>query len=115
MLACTARRREPGRIDDDEIVGRVRFLHRPARVAPDEQKRARAVLDDFFDSWSRKNPERYGDFSPRPDPGRPLMIAAGRIWGDGEDTIPRPTPSSMRSVDAECEARLLNAYLGQET
>jgi hypothetical protein len=43
------------------------------------------------------------------------MIAAGRIWGDGEDPIPRPTPSSMRSVDAECEARLLSAYFDQET
>lgn len=91
------------------------ILSRVAHVAPDEQERARAILDDFFESWSRKNPERYGDFSPHPDPGRPLMIAAGRIWGDGEDPIPRPTPSSMRSVDAECEARLLSAYFDQET
>ena len=91
------------------------ILSRVAHVAPDEQERARSVLDDFFDSWARKNPERYGDFFPHPDPGRPLMIAAGRIWGDGEDTIPRQTPSSMRSVDAECEARLLNAYFDQGT
>ena len=90
------------------------ILSRVARVAPDEQERARAVLDDFFDDWSRKNPERYGDFSPHPDPGRPLMISAGRIWGDGEDPIPRATPSSMRSVDVECEARLLNTYTDQE-
>jgi hypothetical protein len=86
-------------------------MRRVRAVAEDEVERASAVLQDFFDDWDRKNPERYGNFSPSPDPGRPLMIPAGKVWGDGEDPIPKATPSSMRSVDAESAARLLNMYV----
>ena len=56
---------------------------------------------------------RYGALSPFPEPGRPLMILAGRLWGDGGDPIPRATPSSMRSVDAESSARLLSDYIAE--
>lgn len=87
------------------------ILRRVRLVAPEEIDRAEQVLEEFFVDWDRKNPERYGDFLPFPDPSRPLMIPAGKIWGDGEDPIPKPTPSSMRSVDAESAARVLNAYI----
>ena len=86
-------------------------LRRVRAVALDEEQRAQSVLQDFFDDWSRKNPERYGSLSPFPEAGRPLLVLAGKLWGDGEDPIPRPTPSSMRSVDAESGARLLSDYL----
>lgn len=88
-------------------------LRRVRSVAPHELERAQSVLDGFFDDWARKNPERYGALSQHPDPGRPLMILAGRLWGDGEDPIPKATPSSMRSVDAESSARLLNDYIAE--
>jgi hypothetical protein len=87
------------------------IMRRVEAVASAETERASEVLREFFDDWDRKNPERYGDFSPHPDSGRPLMIVAGKTWGDGEDPIPRSTPSSMRSVDAESAARVLSAYL----
>ena len=91
-----------------EIISR-----RVVRVAGEELGRATAVLERFFADWARKQPERYGDFAPVPPEMRPLMIPAGRIWGDGEDPIPRPTPSSMRNVDAESEARLVNAITSE--
>lgn len=88
-------------------------LRRVERVAKHECERAEVVLAKFFDDWRRKQPERYGDFSPTPADSRPLMVPAGRIWGDSEDPIPKPTPSSMRNVDAESEARVIHAYLDE--
>ena len=87
---------------------------RVEQVAVDELGRTDAVLKRFFEDWRRKQPERYGDFSPVPPDTRPLMIPAGRIWGAGDDPIPRATPSSMRSVDAESEARVVNSFISED-
>jgi len=86
-------------------------LRRVEQVASHERGRAEAVLNKFFDDWHRLQPTRYGDFSPVPADSRPLMVPAGRIWGDRDDPIPKSTPSSMRNVDAESEARIIRVPL----
>ena len=83
-------------------------LDRVRRVAPDEADRTTRVLERFFEDWLSREPHRYGGFTE--DEAVPLMIPAGKTWGDGEDAIPRSTPTSMRNVDAESEARLVGAY-----
>lgn len=104
-------REAPGLGPPEALRGRVRdiILDRVARVAPDEAVRTSLVLDRFLDAWSAKRPPRYGGFGPKGE-GRPLMIPAGRVWGDGEDPIPKATPSSMRSVDGESGARVLSHF-----
>lgn len=103
-------REQPGTGPSEAIQKRVREVirRRLDRVAPSEVQRAEIVLSRFFTDWLNKRPERYGGFSP--DQARPLMTPAGRVWGDKDDPIPKPTPSSMRNVDAESEARLLSDY-----
>jgi hypothetical protein len=81
------------------------ILDRVTAIAPEEVERARAILTRFFDDWERRKPQFYGDLTGNsPDP---------LIWPAGKPVRPdlvhlgdalRPTPSSMRNVDAECEA-----------
>jgi len=85
------------------------------RVAPEEATRTRAVLDRFFEDWLRMQPGRYGDFAPHPPDIRPLMIPAGRMWRERDDAIPRSTPSSMRNVDAESDARVIQSFSSEGT
>ena len=117
LIRCwdTSMRDRPGSGPPPALERRIRDLigQRVARIAPSELGRAGAVLDRFFNDWRRKQPERYGDFSPVPLDSRPLMIPAGRIWKDGDEPIPRATPSSMRSVDAESEARIIHALMSE--
>jgi hypothetical protein len=78
---------------------------RVAAIAPEEVGRATDILNRFLDDWERRRPQFYGDMSGNsPDP---------LIWPAGKPIRPdlvhlaellRFTPSSMRNVDAECEA-----------
>jgi hypothetical protein len=107
-------RDKPGNGPDPALRERIReiILKRAERVSPAELDRTTEVLDCFFDDWDARQPNRYGGFLS--EDGLPLMIPAGQVWHDREDVIPRPTPTSMRSVDAESEARVTRAY-GPET
>ena len=79
-------------------------------IDPEEWDGTEALIDAIFDRWKIAPPARYGGFG-RLDEETPLMYPAGGqrhpLWG-GQ---PYPTPSSMRNVDADCEARpLSNGY-----
>jgi len=81
------------------------IIDRVAAIAPEEVGRATDILNRFLDDWERRRPQFYGDMSGNsPDP---------LIWPAGKPVRPdlvhladslRSTPSSMRNVDAECEA-----------
>jgi hypothetical protein len=108
-------RATPERGISDETRSRVReiILERIAIVAPDELSRATTVIDTFFEDWNRIRPNRYGDFSGLAE-GEPLMWPAGKplppTLAIFSHSI-RQTPSSMRNVDAECEARPIKDYI----
>ena len=74
--------------------------HAPALAA-----KCRALLRH----WDAVRPGTWGRFGRPPDT-RPLMYPAGTDapadWNDSA----WPTPASMRSVDVECLARVVNAY-----
>ena len=66
-------------------------------------------FDELVDRWRRVLPPIYGNFGP-PGPNIPLMYPAGTM--PLEEWIGRswPTPSSMRNVDAGCEAETIRQY-----
>jgi hypothetical protein len=103
-------RDRPGEGPDAALRQRIRgvILDRTEAVAGDEVERTAAVLDRFLDDWSARQPRHYGGFHD--EDGLPLMRPAGRPWPDPDDEIPRATPTSMRSVDAESEARVAGGY-----
>lgn len=78
-------------------------------IAPDEEASVMAKLKLRLDQWNAWKPAEYGDFSKTPD-HPPLMHPAGRTelaqWG-GRSWA---TMSSLRNVDASCEADLTAQY-----
>ncbi len=78
-------------------------------IAPDEEASVMAKLKLRLDQWSAWKPAEYGDFSRTPE-HPPLMHPAGRTelaqWG-GRSWA---TMSSLRNVDASCEADLTAQY-----
>ena len=78
-------------------------------IAPDEEASVLGKLKHRLDQWKAWNPAEYGGFSKTPE-HPPLMHPAGRTelaqWG-GRSWA---TMSSLRNVDASCEADLTAEY-----
>lgn len=90
-------------------------MSRVALVDPAETGRAQATLDRFLDDWNRRKPQDYGSMARIPDD--PLMFAAGRNLPPHLNHLAgfiRPTATSMRSVDADCEAIPIPMYLAED-
>ena len=78
-------------------------------IAPDEEPRVMKRLQQRLNEWRAWNPAEYGGFGKTPeDP--PLMHPAGSAeparWGSRSWS----TMSSLRNVDASCEADLTTEY-----
>jgi hypothetical protein len=98
----------------NEICGIIR--NRIRRVSPSEETRGMTILQEFLNDWTRVRPNLYGNFMDQTDE-ETLLWPAGRPFPPGRigNTISRPTASSMRSVDAECEAFLIRNYQEAES
>lgn len=99
----------PPGVDVAEKVKEV-IQRRVMLIDPEEWAGTEALIDQIFDRWEIAPPARYGGFG-RLDEETPLMYPAGGQQHPLWDGQPYPTPSSMRNVDADCEARpLSNGY-----
>lgn len=105
------RERPSGPSPRRELLQRIRdvILKRVEKVDCDELDRTQEELDSFIEDWERSPHNKYGDFAP-PTEDVPLMYPAGTqpllAWLDRAI----PTPSSMRNVDATCDAQMIVAY-----
>jgi hypothetical protein len=88
----------------DEIV------HRVKQVDPKEEARVVAQINALYKEWDRLPPDVWGGFSPTDDQV-PFMYPAGTNAADSWDQRSLQTPSSMRNVDANCDARVISDYL----
>lgn len=87
----------------DEILGRVRT------VEPDEVSRVSGVMDRIFSEWHRLPPDVWGGFTP-PTDQVPFMYPTGFHAHEFWDQRAYATPSSMRNVDASCNANVISMY-----
>ncbi|WP_295550092.1 helicase-related protein [Limnohabitans sp. Rim8] len=78
-------------------------------VAPDEEMSVMDRLRLRLDQWKAWNPAEYGDFARSPE-HPPLMHPAGRTELAQWDGRSWATMSSLRNVDASCEADLTMQY-----
>lgn len=108
----SAERQSPSNpVPRDGLLQRIRnaILERVEKVDPDELDLTRKELDNFIGDWKRSPQTIYGSFAP-PTGDVPLMYPAGSQplpeWLDRAI----PTPSSMRNVDATCDAQMITAY-----
>jgi hypothetical protein len=96
---------------DSILAERIRstILERVAGADFGELAETDAMINEILAAWTSYPPSKYGDFSP-PTEECPLMYPAGAqqhpLWNDR----PFATPTSMRNVDATCDAKLLTTY-----
>ena len=101
-------RTDPRNPPDDVLLAKIRrtIRKRVRAVDPDEWKRTEAAFDAIVAKWKTTGPSRYGGFEKvRQD--APLMYPVGTPQHPDWEGRAFPTPSSMRSVDADCQARVL--------
>lgn len=96
---------------DDELVELIKsiLIDRVSRI---DAQQAEAVLDRFdyvISEWKRVPPSKYGGFAP-PDPEEPLMYPSGSERHPRWSIRPLPTPTSMRNVDATCDAQVISSF-----
>lgn len=111
---------DPPKLPDDALYEKVRRIieNRVNDVDSDELDATMAAMETFMQEWEDWNPRKW---EPKRNPdwsysdSVPLMYAAGshpnEAWGEqGVET-----PTSMRNVDASCEAEVLpNRYVAKE-
>ena len=111
---------DPPKLPDDELFEHVCSIieNRVETIDKDELEATRTQMKDFLECWQDWNPRKWEPKLNRDwsyaDP-LPLMYTAGSqpnaAWGEQG----KETPTSMRSVDASCEAEVLpNRYTAKE-
>lgn len=83
--------------------------NRIKEIEPDEAELSLKLLNEKILEWGRYLPSKYGNFAP-PTEELPLMYPAGKSPLDEWEDKSWPTPSSMRNVDASCEAKVIGNY-----
>lgn len=102
----------PQPFPNEEVVKQLREIIR-RRVFGVDKNEAELTLKLFaerLEEWERLSPSRYGDFFYN-DSEAPLLYPAGRKPQEEWENRSWATPSSMRSVDADCEANVIANYL----
>ena len=85
------------------------ILERVEAVEPEERERVQQLLETLLNEWGRLPANVYGSFFP--EAGRvPLMYPSGMHPDPSWDGRALPTPTSMRNVDANCQASVLSMY-----
>lgn len=94
-----------------DIVDRIRkaIFARVRAVDEEEAAAAEEMFEEIVGRWERVQPAIYGHFGPPPEE-TPLMFPSGTqpraLWGDRS----KATPSSMRNVDAGCDAEVIMQF-----
>jgi hypothetical protein len=98
-------------LPDDELSELIRrvITERVRGVDPEQEQATLERLSYIVGEWKRVPPSKYGDFSP-PDSEEPLMYPSGSERHPAWSVRPLPTPSSMRNVDATCDADVLSTF-----
>jgi hypothetical protein len=95
----------------DALVKKIRdiLMDRVALVDAPETNSTEEMIDEIVADWRLVPPPKYGHFGPPPDE-TPLMYPSGsqkRVeWADRA----LATPSSMRNVDAGCDAAVISEF-----
>lgn len=94
-----------------DLIARVReaVFARVRAVDEEEAAAAEEMFEEIVARWARVQPSIYGHFGSPPEE-TPLMFPSGSqprpLWGDRS----KATPSSMRNVDAGCDAEVLMQF-----
>ena len=107
-------RDRPSQPPNSTLVQRIKATIRERVMSVDKSEwgGTNALIDEVVGKWSVAPPPRYGSFGP-PQEEMPLMYPAGGQQHPDWNEWPYATPSSMRTVDADCAARPLVSGYGE--
>ena len=100
--------KNPPRVPSPQTVERVKAIisERISSIDSEELEETLSHIDAIIEKWKLWEPQKYQDFTTGSE--LPLMFPAGskrnESWGEERGF---PTPTSMRSVDALCEAYII--------
>ncbi len=108
-------RASPQPLPSPELLDNIRGIisDRTANIDPDELELTLKLLEERIDEWFRYLPPKYGGFYMQSGE-LPLMYPAGTSPLEEWDMKSWPTPTSMRNVDASCDARVISRYSARE-
>ncbi len=89
------------------------LMARVQAVDPEEAQRFQAVFDQRAGEWKRWERTKWGSFGA-PGADTPLLRPSGAYADEEARALSWPTPTSMRTVDAECEAQITQLYIRDE-
>lgn len=105
----------PPSLPDDVTLRRIKKIisERICAIDPEEHDKTMAHIDSIIRKWEIEEPQKFQDFTSGDE--LPLMFPAGTMrneaWGQERGF---PTPTSMRNVDALCEARVIEGGYHEE-
>lgn len=85
------------------------IVERITRIDPGEAEAAGRMLDGFLERWQATEPPIYGHFGLVPIE-TPLLFPSGSEPRSSWAGRAKATPSSMRSVDASCDAFVISQF-----
>ncbi len=95
----------------DELFQKIRnvIIGRIQKVDEGEIIMADDMLSELMDSWKRIQPSLYGKFGPPPEE-TPLIYPSGTEPRTAWSNRSKPAPTSMRNVDATCDAEVIDQF-----
>lgn len=100
---------DPPKYPSEEVIKRIKNIirERVESIDPEETENCMRHVDDIFENWKTWGPQllKYHDFNC--GESLPLMYPFGSLRNVDWGMRSFPTPTSMRSVDASCEVKVL--------
>jgi hypothetical protein len=88
------------------------LLPRVQAIDPEEVERFKSTFRERTGEWERWQRSKWESFQQSDD--IPLLRRAGEYADAERALLSWPTPMSMRTVDAECEAQITTLYIREE-
>lgn len=110
FFGTSANRETPQPMPSAELLAKVERVisERVQAIDPSELNPTMRLFRERIKEWESRYPPKYGDFYPTRDPM--LMYPAGSPPPDEWGLEAWPTLTSLRHVDATCEAQVLSRY-----
>jgi hypothetical protein len=101
----------PQPMPDEQLIEEIKEIiaSRIDNIDPDEVENTLKLFDERIDEWKRYYPAKYGSFSA-PQSELQLMYPSGTSPHSEWEGKSWATPTSMRNVDANCEAKVVGRY-----
>jgi hypothetical protein len=101
----------PNPFPTSEIIAKVKaiILRRVSQIDKEEIQKTVEMLERRLEQWRQRLPIVYGSFQQTDN--LPLMYPAGTNPSEQVKFRAWPTPTSMRNVDATCDALVINEYI----